>query len=468
MALREVELGEIALPDFGLPETQPQVGREEYERRVEAARDRAGAAGLDFLIVYGDREHFANMAFLTGYDPRFEEALFVLPVRDEAPLLIVGNEGEGYSRISPLELKKTVYQGFSLLGQPRGESPRLEPILRECGIGEGKRIGLAGWKYAGPDETDEPEHWLEVPAFIVDALRSLVGGRERVVNSTALFMNPVDGLRLQNSADQLAAFEFAAAHCSQAVRNLIEHIRPAVTELEAAANMRLNGLPWSAHLMFSTGERSALGLPSPGTRRIAKGDPFFAAFGLQGGLTARAGFVASSESDLREKNRGYVEHMVKPYFRAAAAWYEAVGIGFTGGEVCRAVQDALKGLELTLNPGHYIHLDEWVHTPFYPASDIALRSGMLIQCDMIPHAHPKYHTANIEDTIALADEALRNELARKYPGLWKRVEARREFMTEQLGIELNAEVLAFSNMAAAFQPFALSPSLAMRVSVGRV
>ena len=160
--------------------------------------------------------------------------------------------------------------------------------------------------------------------------------------------------------------------------------------------------------------------------------------------------------------------MVKPYFRAAAAWYEAIGIGVTGGEVSRAVQGALEGLELTLNPGHYIHLDEWVHTPFYPGSDIALRSGMMIQCDMIPHAHPRYHTANIEDTIALADETLRDELAGKYPGLWKRIEVRRAFMTRQLGIELRPEVLPFSNMAAALQPFALNPSFAMKATAGRV
>jgi hypothetical protein len=29
-------------------------------------------------MVYADREHFANMAYLTGFDPRFEEALLIL------------------------------------------------------------------------------------------------------------------------------------------------------------------------------------------------------------------------------------------------------------------------------------------------------------------------------------------------------------------------------------------------------
>ena len=30
---------------------------------------------LDALVVYADREHFANLLWLTNYDPRFEEAV---------------------------------------------------------------------------------------------------------------------------------------------------------------------------------------------------------------------------------------------------------------------------------------------------------------------------------------------------------------------------------------------------------
>ena len=35
-------------------------------------------AGYDRLVVYADREHSANLSFLTGFDPRFEEALLVV------------------------------------------------------------------------------------------------------------------------------------------------------------------------------------------------------------------------------------------------------------------------------------------------------------------------------------------------------------------------------------------------------
>lgn len=33
---------------------------------------------LDVLMIYADREHGANYAYLTGYEPRFEESVLVL------------------------------------------------------------------------------------------------------------------------------------------------------------------------------------------------------------------------------------------------------------------------------------------------------------------------------------------------------------------------------------------------------
>jgi len=459
-----VDLREIPIPDFGLPKHKPQVSTAEYESRIEAARRRAKADGLAFLVVYGDREHFANLAFLTGYDPRFEESLLVIPVSGSGePTLVVGNEGDGYAQLQCPGIRRLLYQGFSLLGQPRDRSPRLDEVFRSCGIAAGSRVGLAGWKYAGTEEAADPAHWLDAPAFIADALRAVAGDAALVTNATGIFMNAVDGLRLTSSAGQLAAFEFGAAHCSQSVRDLIAGLRPGMSELEAVALMHLNGLPLTAHLMFSAGYRARFGLPSPSDRVIERGDPFTVAFGLEGGLTCRAGFVAAGESELPAESREYVEQMVKPYFRAAVAWYEAIGVGVTGGEVCSAVTAALGGLKLTLNPGHYVHLDEWVHTPFFPGSSIPLRSGMMLQSDMIPFWHPQYHTSNIEDTIALADAPLRQQIETAHPGTWRRISARRDFVQQVLGIRLRPEVLPFSNLQCVLQPFALSPGRAMVV-----
>ena len=100
----------------------------------------------------------------------------------------------------------------------------------------------------------------------------------------------------------------------------------------------------------------------------------------------------------------------------------------------------------------------------YPGSDIPLRSGMALQVDIIPATGGPYFTSNIEDGIALADEPLRQAFARRWPEAWARIQARRAFMQDKLGIKLKPEVLPFSNLAAFLPPYLLNPRMAMQVA----
>ena len=88
---------------------------------------------------------------------------------------------------------------------------------------------------------------------------------------------------------------------------------------------------------------------------------------------------------------------------------------------------------------------------------------MALQVDIIPATGTSYFTTNIEDGIALADKDLRDAFAQKYPEAWGRIQARRRFMEETLGIPLKSEVLPFSNIPAYLPPYLLSPRQAMRV-----
>ncbi|MCY3864412.1 MAG: aminopeptidase P family N-terminal domain-containing protein [Chloroflexi bacterium] len=458
-----VELEEIELPEFGLPSVQPAIPLATYEARLDAARTRAAQSGYDALLVYGDREHFANLTYLTGYDPRFEEALLVL-LPGRKPALLLGNEGMAYSGVSPVDIDRALYQSFSLLGQPRGDSPMLADILSAAGLRAGQRLGIAGWKSFDEREASDPARTLEIPAFIVDVLTEIVGERDQLNNATDIFMSPSAGLRAINDVDQLASFEFAATHASQAVRNLIFGVKAGMSEFEAVALMRLSGLPQSCHLMFSSGERAALGLASPSLRRLQVGDPVFLAYGIWGALNARGGWLARDANDLPADVQDYIDKLVAPYFRAIVDWYEAIGIGVTGGELQAIIESHLGDpfFGIGLNPGHLIHLDEWLHSPIFAGSDIPLRSGMALQVDVIPATHSPYHTTNIEDGIALADESLRKAFWGKYPAAWDRIQHRRNFMRNQLGIRLKPEVLPLSNIPAFLPPFWLSPQQAMR------
>jgi hypothetical protein len=158
-----------------------------------------------------------------------------------------------------------------------------------------------------------------------------------------------------------------------------------------------------------------------------------------------------------------VERLVAPYFETVAEWYGALRVGAVGRTLYDIVHRRLGDpfLGIFLNPGHQLHLDEWVNSPVGPGSRVELRSGMALQVDIIPATGTEYFTTNIEDGIALADESMRRAFATQYPAAWQRIEKRRRFMTEVLGIELHPDVLPFSNIPAWLPPFLLQPGSAM-------
>jgi hypothetical protein len=450
----KVKLAEVDLPEFGLPREQPALPHSLYEQRLRAFGAAVAGAGLDLAIVYADREHCANFCYLTGFDPRFEEALLIVAA-GRRPVILTGPENHGAALAAAIDAEAIVYPPFGLLGQDRSKTRALKDVLREAGVAAGARIGVIGWKYYSAVEAEEPEAWIEAPAFIVDTLRQIAGA---VVNAGALMMDCSKGLRAVNEIEQLAFFEFAASHASEAVKRAIFSLRPGQTEFELAAAMGLNGQPHSCHMMLGSGARAG-GLKSPSGKVIQRGDPFSVALGYWGALTCRAGWVMADASELPADAADYIEKLVAPYFACAAAWYETIGIGVTGGAI-DALTRRLGAPFFTpfLNPGHLIHLDEWLNSPVYPGSEERFISGQAIQCDIIPAlASDAYFTINIEDGVALLDERGRDEFAERYPSAWARIEARRAFMADTLGIRLKLEVLPFSNIPAYLPPFLLSP-----------
>lgn len=463
MPVAAVELKKIALPEFGEPKVMPVVPYATYEARIEALIE--GGKGFDAFVVYGDREHSANIAYFTGYDPRFEEALLVV-VPGRKPCLLVGNEGWGYAELIAGPYEPVLYQTFSLPGQPRDKSPALKDILSGCDLKSGQTIGVIGWKPFGAGDHGFGETSLDLPSFLADSLRAIAGGHDKVINASGLTMDADGGLRTINDVDQLAAFEFAATFTSQGLRNMLAKVEPGMTELQAARLIGMNGLPHSVHPMLTAGRRAAYGLPSPSLDVIRRGDPITSAYGLHGALNARAGFLVEDASELPSDIRDYVDKLVAHYFAAVVDWYETVGIGVAGGALWKAIHDRIGApfFGVALNPGHFIHLDEWPNSPVHAGSEIKLRSGMAMQVDVIPATGTRYFTTNIEDGIALADAALREELSARYPEAWGRIQARRAFMADVLGIRLKPEVLPFSNIPAFLPPFWLSRNTAMAVA----
>ncbi len=456
---RRARLIDVELPDFGMPAREPLLPPSIYTNRLERLRERMEGRGYDRLVIWADREHSANLAYLTGFDPRFEEAMLIVGPAGE-PALFAGNECYGTAEAAPLPVRAVRFQDLSLPNQPRDASAPLAELLGAEGITAGRRVGVVGWKMYAARST------IEVPAFLVDELRQATGPTGVVENATDLFIDAADGLRVVNEVEQLAAFEWAACQTSHGVRSLLAGLRPGMTEREAVRLLGWNGAPLSCHLMLTAGPRARFGLLSPGDRAIERGDPLTVAFGIWGALNCRAGFVAEDASVLPDGIADYVDRLVAPYFEAVAEWYGALHVGQVGGAlqeiVDRHLGDAFFGI--FLNPGHQLHLDEWVNSPVFAGSTIELRSGTALQCDIIPATGTPYFTTNIEDGLALANESLRATFAAGFPEAWARIQARRGFMEDVLGIGLHPDVLPFSNLAAVLPPFLLQPDRAMAMA----
>jgi Xaa-Pro aminopeptidase len=455
------QLIEVEWPEFGLAERPPTVEASELEQRLKSLRAAMASNGLTHVVVYADREHFANLSYLTNFDPRFEEAILIVAGSGD-PLIVVGNECEGYLGVSPLhtagKLRAERFQPFSLLNQPRNSSRKIRDIFASEGIGATSKVGCVGWKYFADSEHPDGAHAIDLPAYLVDTLRELAG-REAVTNATALMMHPGHGLRARCSPSEIAHFEYTNVLASEGMKRMLFGLRPGMTDNELGGLSGYTGEPLSCHMTLVTEANRDLGLSGPIGAQIKLGSPLATNIAYWGSNICRAGWVAKSAQDLVPAARDYVAAFAGPYFQVMAEWFGLLKIGTAGGRLAALIADKLPydRFRIFLNPGHLIHLDEWLSSPIYAGSDVPLRSGMAIQVDVIPSS-PTYFSTRMEDGIVLADAELRRTLQARYPACFARCQKRRAFMIDVLGIDMPEEVLPLSNVPAIVAPFFLRPT----------
>jgi hypothetical protein len=446
----------IEWPEFGSPSLPPELALPELAQRLAALRRAATARGHDVIVVYGDREHAANLHWLTGFDPRFEEA--VLFVSQHDALLLAGNECLPYTAVSPLVQAGALRVGhcasLSLPSQPRA-SRRLVDWLEDM-VPANASVGSVGWKWFTADEVDDPATALDIPAFLADPLRARAG---RVENATDLMMHPGHGLRARVDAAEIARLEFANHMAAAALRRMVFAFRDGMTDFAAVEAARIGGLPLGCHATFATGDRADLGLSGPTGQVLRKGNPVSFNICHWGANICRAGWIARGDADLPIGAQGYVEDFVLPYLSAMSGWCALMRPGVSGGEVWSAMQAALPFdiFGVTLNPGHLIGLDEWVSSPIFEGSDLPLASGMAMQMDVIP-GHPVWGSTRMEDGYVIADKALRADLAARFPRVAARCEARARFMREVIGLQVPDTLLPLADTCGIIAPYLLDPA----------
>lgn len=462
MNVENIVYSKVDDPKIGLPEELPTLPKELYRERLKRVRKKMNEDDIDKLVIYADREHFANFDYIVGFDPRFEEAILVIGKEDPS-YIFLGRECYNMYKLSQIPVEPVLYTALSIPNNMRTYE-RLEDLLQEIGINEQKKIGIVGWKLIEIEIGKYAKNMFDIPAFIVSALTSIVD-ENQLTNVTHWFMDPNEGIRLVNNADEIAYYEYGAAWASEGIRRVIKNLKPGIRETELANIFPTQGLPLSCHPMVSSGERTQLGLVSPSSKKIELGDTFNTNLGLQGGLTCRAGYVASSVNDLPSEVSDYIEKIVKPFYAAVVSWYETIGIGITGGEIYDTVQSIIPKEEFGwwLNPGHFISTEEYISSPIYENSTVTFKSGQIVQMDIIPAPKNPYYTTNVEDGMVIADENLRKEIKMKYPEVWGRMQTRRKYMIETLGINLKPEILPMSNIPGLLRPLLLNEEYGMKV-----
>ncbi|MDK9366032.1 M24 family metallopeptidase [Lelliottia wanjuensis] len=429
------------------------------ERKANVLR-RMQQQGLDALVIYADKEHGGNFEYLTGFIPRFEEALLVLHSTGEA-VLVLGNENLKLAAHARLENRVVHAPWFSLPNQPMDNQQSLPALLKSAGVTAGKTLGLAGWKlFTG--KGDDVNQMFDLPAFIVDAIRLAGEGSLQLRNATGIFIDPDGGARTTNNANEIAHYEYGANLASTAILTALNAIAPGKTEKEIASLLAAEGQPNNVVTIAATGDRFAFANLYPSDKAIQRGDKFSLTTSYKGGLSSRAAYVVADASELAPAVADYLDVVAKPYFQAVVTWLEHLHIGMRGGEMYDLIEQVLPKAEYHwhLNPGHLVADEEWLCSPIGPKSDALLRSGMMLQIDIIP-SRAGYAGASIEDTVALADELLRQKLASEYPALWERVVARRAYIAEHIGIHLPDEVLPMSNTVGYLRPWLLDQGRAL-------
>jgi Xaa-Pro aminopeptidase len=447
---------ETQVPDFGRAAEPPQwrLSREAYQSRLDAVRVRMDRRGWTHLIVYGDREHFANLLWLAGFDPRFEEALLIVRLKGD-PLMLAGNECVNYLPATAAPMRVERFQWLSLPSMPKDESRTLAEILRDEGVDAHSLVGFAGWK-----EYDDPRR-IDAPSYMVDAVR-FAAGWENVENAAGVFVDPAGGLRTVATAEEIVYFEWTGTLASDGMRRVLEAVEPGAVDHDLLKRAEYNGVPAGCHMTLKCGS-NRVSLASARGEQVVRGGRLSCGICYWGANCCRAGWVVEGPEELDEAARDYVDAFAGPYMDAMAAWFGKLRVGARGAELHDAIHQRLGKEEFNvfLNAGHLIGFDEWISSPVARGSDVELRSGMVMQSDVIPSS-AVYYSTRMEDGYALADEKLRAEIGRLSPECLARCEARREWMGRELGLSVAEDVLPLANLPGVVSPYLLDTSKVLK------
>lgn len=408
---------------------------------------------IEQLIIYCDVEHAGNYEYLVGYFTRFEESLLVININGDITQ-ILGNENLNKVTKSRIQAKAVHLSQFSLPNQPQRADKSIKEILIDAGIKSGVKTGIVGWKMFA-DGPVINKNIYDVPSYLIDAIRNIVGNEDDLSNETDLFIGE-NGVRTTNNANEVAHYEYGAALASDCILDAMNILKPGVTEQELGDKLVRYGQHTSIVTIAASGPRFINGNLFPTNNTVKYGDTISLTVGYRGGASSRAGYAVSKNEELSHVAINYLDELAIPYFSAYVHWLEKIAIGMSGGRLFEEIDAILPRSKYhwSLCPGHLVAEEEWMSSPIYESSQEKLLSGMILQIDIIPSL-PGFGGVSAESTVLLADEQLKLNIQSQYPDLWQRMQKRRDYIIETLGINLSPDIFPMCSTVAYLRPYLL-------------
>lgn len=451
----EIKLTKISKPTIFHDVPPTFLTDETMGERKQKVLNNMKSEGFDTLVIYADKEHGGNFEYLTGFIPRFEEGLLVLEATGECTL-ILGNENLKMAKVARIENQLIHSPLFSLPNQPMENEARLEEVFETIGLSEKSKIGVVGWKMFTTVDSDN-EDYFDLPYFIIQALLTSKNEQAVLKNAAHLFIRGDKGARTTNNANEIAHYEYGANLSSCCMLKAMDEVEIGVTEARLGNELTAEGQTNTVVTIAATGQRFEYGNVYPTHKQVKLGDPLSLTTAFKGGLSSRTGFVIENASQLPENQQDYLERVAKPYYQAVTAWLETIKIGMSGKELYQTIETVFPqaNYHWHLNPGHLVSDEEWMSSPIYAGSEEVLKSGMILQIDIIPSV-AGYTGVSAEECIALADENLQKKIKENYPELWQRIITRKNYLKEVLNINLSEDVIPLSNTVGYLRPFYLA------------
>lgn len=377
----------------------PAIPQEEYASRIERVREGLHDRGLIAGVAYATEHVPGDVQYLTGYDPHLENvALLVLP---DDVFVLGGAEGEAMFADSGSLGTWRNLTAFEIPFQDYGETRfwRVDEVLEDALSSVPHEVGLLS----------QPN---VLSAQIVQLTRDAVGLDGRLVDASAI----VAELRYRKSPAELEMHRISSRIATEAMRAMLDAVRPGVRELEVAAEgdlvvKRLGAYAHGFDAIVCSGRRIDTIIGRATNRVIEAGDivmlgisPRYEGYTSALGRTVVAGEPSADQAE-------FLDHGIQAHHLAERALW----CGAPARDVDLAARRYFEGVGLgryhAYGVGHGIGLSECLEGKTATRlSDYTLPAGITIMIDVGLFGHPVHFGARHEDPFLITHHGVVEKL----------------------------------------------------------